>query len=195
MSTVTMRRSFRPLTLFLLLVLTLILVPAAGWAQTPANELPAADDPSGARTGVPDYNLMTLKGSEMRLSSLRGRVVLLDFFLAACPHCKAHARFVSDLAKRYRDRGLVVLNLCTNNPYVDRETVQQYAQEAGIDNDILFVSFELLSLYLTPQPDGTYGVPQAVLFNADGRVAARFTKWQEQDKPEIEQTIVKLLKK
>ena len=159
----------------------------------PAAELPRADDAGGAITGVPDYMLETLKGKELRLSSLRGRVVLLDFFTATCPHCRKHAPFVADLAKRYRERGLVVVNLSPHNPYVDREVVETYAREAGIENDIVWSPTELFMLYMTPTPDGKYGVPQAVLFGADGRVAARFMRWEEKDRQEIEQTIANQL--
>lgn len=159
----------------------------------PAEELPRADDASGARTGVPDYTLETLKGAELRLSSLRGRIVLLDFFTATCPHCKEHAPFVADLAKRHRDRGLVVLNMCPHNPYVDRELVEGYAREAKIENDIVWSPQELFQAYMMPDKEGRIGVPQAVLFGADGRVAARFLDWDERSKTEIEQLIAKRL--
>ncbi len=166
------------------------------WAATEqAAQLPRADDPSGSETGVPDYELETLGGTTLRLSSLRGRVVLLDFFSATCPHCQAHAPFVAELAKRYRARGLVVVNMCANNPYVDRAEVEKYVRAAGIENDVVWTPSELLKLYMTPLPNGLYGVPQAVLFDTTGRVVARFTSWEEKDKPQIEQAIVKHLTK
>jgi thiol-disulfide isomerase/thioredoxin len=158
-----------------------------------ADQLPRADDPSGSVTGVPDYELETLKGTTLRLSSLRGHIVLLDFFSATCPHCQAHAPFVAELAKRYRERGLIVINMCANNPYVDRGEVEKYVRNAGIENDVVWTPSELIRLYLTPLPDGRYGVPQAVLFGYDGRLVARFSAWEEKDKEQIEQTIVKYL--
>lgn len=183
-------------TALLVFFVSAMAVPGAVAAfGDPAVELPRADDASGSVTGVPDYKLVTFKGTELRLSSLRGRVVLLDFFSATCPHCRKHAPFISDLAKRYRDRGLVVLNLSSNNPYVDREQVESYMRDADIENDIVWSPIELFMLYMTPNAEGIYGVPQAVLFGTDGRVAARFTKFEEQDKTGIEQTIGKQLKK
>ncbi|MER3427728.1 MAG: hypothetical protein C4334_06455 [Pyrinomonas sp.] len=176
----------------------LLMLPAAFTAQASgeqANQLPRAEDPSGGETGVPDYELETLAGTTLRLSSLRGRVVLLDFFSATCPHCQRHAPFVAELAKRYRARGLVVVNMCANNPYVDRADVEKYVRDAGIENDVVWTPSELLKLYMTPLPNGLYGVPQAVLFDAAGRVVARFMSWEEKDKPQIEQAIVKQLTK
>ncbi|MBA2339307.1 MAG: TlpA family protein disulfide reductase [Pyrinomonadaceae bacterium] len=160
-----------------------------------ASELPRADDPSGARTGVPDYTMQTLKGKEMRLSAQRGHPVLLDFFLADCPHCKAHAPYVADLARRFRAQGLTVVNLTPNNPYTERESVETYAREAKIENEVAFVSGEVAMLYLTQNEAGHYGFPQAVLFDAAGRIAARFDKWEEKDRPRIEAAITKQLAK
>lgn len=158
-------------------------------------QLPFADDASGTRSGVPDYELQTLKGQTLRLSSLRGRVVLLDFFLAACPHCRAHAPFISDLAKRYRDRGLTVVALCTNNPYTERELVERYAKDSNFDSDVVFVSLDVLMSFIKQRQDGSYGVPEAVLFGADGRFVARFTAWEEKDKPLVERAIAAELDK
>lgn len=160
----------------------------------PAAELPRADDPSGAQTGVPDYVLETLKGKDLRLSSLRGKIVLLDFFNATCPHCQKHAPVISALAKKYRQRNFVVVNLCAHNPYLDREIVETYVKNAGIENDVVWSPYELFTRYLEQSPEGFYGVPQMVLFDANGRVAARFAGWDEKNPPQVEQAVLKILK-
>lgn len=165
-------------------------------AQTQnANEqlvLPRADDPAGTTTGVPDYQMDTLSGRSLRLSSLRGKPVLLDFFSATCPHCQKHAPFVAELAKRYRDRGLTVVNLSANNQYVDGELVQTYARDAKIEDEVAWTPHDLFRFYLQGA-DGSVSVPQAILFDAQGRFVARFDAWEEADKPRIEATIAKLL--
>ncbi|MBA3439693.1 MAG: TlpA family protein disulfide reductase [Pyrinomonadaceae bacterium] len=184
---------FLTVATLLLLLASSAIIAASQIVSNPVEELPRADDASGAQTGVPDYTLETLRGAEVRLSSLRGRVVLLDFFTATCPHCKEHAPFVADLAKRHRDRGLVVLNMCPHNPYVDRELVEGYMRAAKIENDIVWSPQELFTAYMMPNKDGRLGVPQAVLFGADGRVVARFLDWDERGKTEVEQTIVEQL--
>jgi thiol-disulfide isomerase/thioredoxin len=160
----------------------------------PASELPRADDPSGEQTGVPDYVLETLKGKDLRLSSLRGKIVLLDFFSAACPHCQKHAPVIAALAKKYRDRNLVVVSLCAHNPYLDRELVEKYAQNAGIENDVVWSPYELFTRYMQLSPEGIPGVPQMVLFDKSGRVVARFMGWDEKNPLQIEEAILKALK-
>lgn len=156
-----------------------------------ATELPRADDPSGERTGVPDYALETLSGKELRLSSLRGKVVMLDFFSATCPHCQKHAPVIAALAKKYRARNFVVVSLCAHNPYLDRELVETYVRNAGIDNDVVWAPLELFQKYMQ---DGQSGVPQMVIFDTNGRVAARFLGWDEKNPPQVEEAVLKLIK-
>ncbi len=178
------------LLMLLALLVTSTLIALA--APLEINELPRANDVSGSVTGVPDYTLQTLDGNELRLSSLRGKVVLLDFFNAHCKHCQAHAPFVASLAKRYKN--LTVVNLASNNPFVDADAVATYKTTANIDNVIAWTPQELFAAYLTPDAEGIIGVPQAVLFDQSGKVVARFTKWQDADKPAIETMIAKYVK-
>jgi hypothetical protein len=48
---------------------------------------------------------------------------------------------------------------------------------------------------LKQRENGGYGVPEAVLFGADGRLVTRFTEWKEADKPQIERAIEQSLVK
>jgi hypothetical protein len=74
------------------------LVSFAATARLGTSDLPEL--PTGDGTGdVPDMfiklvpNALTpaSKGDELRLSSLRGRIVLLDMFWSQCPHCEEQA--------------------------------------------------------------------------------------------------------
>jgi len=169
-------------------------VRAAKLSAPPADvvaQLPRADDVGGAQTGVPDFEMETVKGTKLRLSSLRGRIALLDFFSATCPHCQKHAPFIAGLAKRYRDKGLVVVNMASNNQFVEGDKVEAYIREAGIDNEVVWSPLELFKLYIAPNAEGVVGVPYTVLFGADGRVLARFSSFEAIDQPKIEQAIAK----
>ena len=169
------------------------LTTASQLDATTANQLPRADDATGTQTGVPDFELETVKGTKLRLSSLRGRVVLLDFFSATCLHCQKHAPFVAELAKRYRDKGLVVVNMSSNNQFIDSEKVGAYMQVAGIENEVVWSPLELFKLYIAPNKEGVVGVPYAVLFGADGRAVARFASFEDADRPAIEGAIQKAM--
>jgi peroxiredoxin len=180
------------------LLLILIVIFTFSYSRVTAieendQELPKAEDPSGTK-GVPDYNLTTLKGTDLRLSSLRGKVVLIDFFMAQCPHCRKQAPYIAQLTSRYRSRGLVVLSFSSNNQHVEQEIVEEYAKEFGLEKEtIVFSPMELFELYLNKDEEGILPVPQAVLFNVKGQIAARFMDWETEDKKKLEEAIEKEL--
>jgi peroxiredoxin len=46
-------------------------------------------------TAAPDFALSTATGERVRLSDLRGKTVLLEFFATWCPHCQAEAQHLT----------------------------------------------------------------------------------------------------
>jgi thiol-disulfide isomerase/thioredoxin len=53
--------------------------------------------------------------SQMTLSHLRGKAVVLDFWATWCPPCKAEAPILNGIAKRYRGRDVVVVGVNTDD--------------------------------------------------------------------------------
>jgi peroxiredoxin/Cu/Ag efflux protein CusF len=72
---------------------------------------PVADYPPPHLTSfpAPDFTLPTLSGVPVRLSDLRGKVVLLNFWVTWCQSCRAEMPTIDALYRRYKNRGLEVL--------------------------------------------------------------------------------------
>lgn len=61
---------------------------------------------------APDFGVRDLAGGEpFRLSGLRGKVVVANFWATWCISCRTEMPALEEIHKRYQDQGLVVLGL------------------------------------------------------------------------------------
>jgi glutathione peroxidase-family protein len=168
----------------LLIFMTVAAAPRLGAADVP--ELPTGDG-----TGdVPDMfvkmvpsttGVVTSRTESIRLSSLRGRVALLDMFWSQCPHCEDHAPHIVELYNRYRQRGFTVLGLATDKPE-EIEKVKAFMRKTKINYPVGFLTTEIVAYYADAKDRG---VPQMILFGADGKMAKRLIGWKDEISKEL----------
>jgi len=85
---------------------------------------------------APEFNLSTLDGQSVKLSDLRGNIVLVNFWATWCPPCRAEMPAVEKVYNSYKDQGFVVL--AVNSTVQDTFTnVAPFAQQFGLSFPIL----------------------------------------------------------
>lgn len=124
----------------------------------------------GALVGVesgdhqrPSFSVTTLRDEPMTDSTLRGRVVLVNFWATWCLPCRAEMPLLQAMANRHADAGLVVLGLS-----VDRagpEVVSTFLRERDITYPVAIVGRDVETAF-----GGMQGYPTSVLLDRTGRV-------------------------
>ncbi len=87
---------------------------AAGLTANDTKLNPSA--PLAVGKAAPDFNLATVDGKRYKLSALRGRPVLLEYFAVWCPHCQHEAPILNQLDKSYASKRLQSLSILAS-PY------------------------------------------------------------------------------
>lgn len=102
-------------------VVALVVLLLAGFAVLPRIFKPK--DAALVGQTAPDFTLDVVANEgalgqtgKIQLSELRGKPVLLDFWASWCTACRTETPLVNKLAQRYRDRGLVVIGVDTDEP-------------------------------------------------------------------------------
>jgi thiol-disulfide isomerase/thioredoxin len=77
------------------------------------------------REPAPRFNAKTTSGETFSNDSLKGKVVLLQFWTTWCPYCREEQSLVDDIDKEFAPKGLVVLAI---NVGESKKTVKKYLE-------------------------------------------------------------------
>src|ERR1041384_7330925 len=74
---------------------------------------------------APDVEMKTLDGQSFRLSSLRGRVVLVNFWATWCLPCRAEIPDFNEMQQTYAARGFAVVGITSHDTTAQAREVQK----------------------------------------------------------------------
>jgi thiol-disulfide isomerase/thioredoxin len=75
---------------------------------------------------APRFNARTTEGEKFTNDSIKGKVVLLEFWTTWCVYCFEEAPFVDKINQEYGDKGLIVLAV---NVAESKKTVKKYLEQ------------------------------------------------------------------
>ncbi len=85
---------------------------------------------------APPYAAATLAGDTISLESLRGSVVLLNFWATWCAPCRYETPFLQSLAEKYEAEGLRVVGVSMDTGDAGK-IIQEFVDEYGVTYTIL----------------------------------------------------------
>ncbi|HVT12965.1 MAG TPA: redoxin domain-containing protein [Fimbriimonadaceae bacterium] len=82
---------------------------------------------------APDIEVTGLDGKKLKLSSLKGKIVMIDFWATWCPPCRASLPTTNKMHEKYASKGLQVVTVSDE----DKDTVAKFVK----DNRYTFPTF------------------------------------------------------
>ena len=75
---------------------------------------------------APRFHAKTMGGQNFTNESVKGKVVLFEFWTTWCPYCKGEEGFVDQIATEFKDKGLIVLAV---NVGESKKAVKKYLEQ------------------------------------------------------------------
>jgi thiol-disulfide isomerase/thioredoxin len=123
-----------------------------------------AFDPNMGATDPMQFTLTGLDGKKLPLKSLKGSVVVFDFWATWCAPCRAQHPLYEQVKERFKDRRDVVFIAVATDE--DRLLVSPYLDKQNWNKVVYFDDGLQRLLQVT-------AIPTTVLFDKQGRVASR----------------------
>ena len=149
-----------------MILLTVVIFFLLISSQPPSTSPSSAVDLTQERPMAPDFELSDLNGNTVSLSSLRGKVVLVNFWATWCPPCREEIPSMDRLYQLLHSEGveLLAINVEADGP----QTVPKFMQRVPFSFPVLY------------DGDGTvqrkFGVskyPETFIIDAEGVIRER----------------------
>ncbi len=120
---------------------------------------------AGDETGepAPRFRAKTTTGDQFNNASVKGKVVLFEFWTTWCKYCENEASLVDDLAKEFADQGLIVLAVDVLEP--DQKVKKYLAEHPRSVPIVLTKDTNLAAMY------NAQSYPIYVVIDRDGNIA------------------------
>ncbi|KQB99188.1 TlpA disulfide reductase family protein [Pedobacter sp. Hv1] len=118
---------------------------------------------------APDFNLFTLAGTSFKLSALKGKYVVIDFWASWCTPCRTANQKIKPIYQQYKNKGFEMVsvsmddkrNLWENAVKKDGLPWIQVSELSGIKNSTVAQKYSVVSL------------PTVFLLDKTGKVIAQ----------------------
>lgn len=136
---------------------------------------------------APDFTLPSLDGQTVRLSDLRGKAVLLNFWATWCAPCRLEMPTMEKAYQEYKSRGLEILAVSLDAG--SNSVVKHFMQELQLDFPVLLdPNMEVLRLYRQ------FSIPATFLIDKQGIVRHRELGYRDWTDPESRKLLEAILR-
>ncbi len=133
---------------------------------------------------APDFRLKSLDGNEIVLSSLRGNVVIVNFWATWCGPCRLETPHLVSLYEKYHKNGLEIIGISLDRG--GEKVVKPFIKKYSIDYPVAMADGEVVNNY-----GGITGIPTTFIVDREGGIRQKWVGYR--DEPSFDAAIKKLL--
>jgi thiol-disulfide isomerase/thioredoxin len=167
----------RPPNLFLLLsILILIVTTNFSACNSGAANSKSSSATTEPRPDEPVVTFKNLQGQDVPLASLKGKVVIVNFWATWCEPCRVEIPWMIGFQQKYADKGLTILGVAMDEegksvvePYVQKTQFDVDGHQATMNYPIVLGNDELAEKF-----GGLIGFPTTIVISRDGKVQKRY---------------------
>src|SRR6201984_1991796 len=140
----------------------------------------AGGNPDDQKAGevAPDLTLKDLNGKEVSLASLKGKVVLVNFWATWCEPCRVEIPWLIEMQQKYGAKGFTVLGVAMDDdgrsvvaPFVQKERCEVSGGAKAKMNYPIVIGNDAAA----DKFGGLFGYPTSVLIDKNGKQIKRIT--------------------
>ncbi len=180
-----MQRTTAPL----LLVLTLLGVPACGGASASGEGASSASGGTGGLVGSPgpDFSQATVANGRgnVSLRSLQGKVAIVDFWATWCGPCKKSFPKLQELNTKYKASGLTIVGISEDD---DKAGIPAFAEELGAKFPLAWDADKSIAGKWHPK-----SMPSTFILDRQGVVRFVHLGYHDGEEAEIEREVKSLM--
>src|SRR5580658_7388716 len=124
----------------------------------------------------PEVTFKDLQGLDVSLASLKGKVVVVNFWATWCEPCQVEIPWMIGFQKKYADRGFTLLGVAMDEE--GKSAVEPFVQKTQFDVDghptTMNYPIVLGDDDLAGKFGGLLGLPTTYVITRDGKVAKRY---------------------
>jgi peroxiredoxin len=120
----------------------------------------------------PEFIIVEPFGRQILLSSLKGKVVVIEFLLTNCPRCWRVAQMVTKLHKELGPRGFQPIGIAFDNN-ISGPAVSEFVRSFKVGYPVGYTSSEKVDRYLGRSAAERFRVPQIVVIDRRGVIRAQ----------------------